>query len=191
MYGYTFASDGRTLFATPHARFAEQAAGLGANEKAVAGHLQRLFDGGAIMDSAFNRLASVTDNEGYAAGLNSLAGQGLGAFGAFRFNSSRKFAANLYGGCQTLQLEGWVADHCGWRRVLVNNTTQTAGADTQGYEASGFASQKGVQLPLSVDLAVIGSIAYENTVFKGLNGSARITGESVVGGVGLLFKPKR
>ena len=36
----------------------------------------------------------------------------------FRFNSSRTFAANLYGGCNELQFQGKSADRCGWARVL-------------------------------------------------------------------------
>lgn len=38
-------SDGAALYATPQARFNEQSATLGATSKAVAGHLQALFDG--------------------------------------------------------------------------------------------------------------------------------------------------
>lgn len=189
LYDFKTQLSGSELSVMPVASFAAKAAGFGANEKAVAANLQSLFDGGASADAAFTRLLGVADDAGYAAGLQSLAGQGLGAFGAFRFNSSRTFAANLYGGCQDMQLESRKADRCGWGRLLVNGTTQDAGTDTLGYTADSWATQKGVQLPVSDDLALTGSIAYENTKFRDGNGSARITGDSLVGGVGLLYTP--
>ena len=191
LFDYALTTDGKLLTVTPRAHFAAQAAQLGNNSKAVAANLQSLFDGGASADAAFTRLMGVADAAGYAAGLQSLAGQGLGAFGAFRFNSSRTFAANLYGGCQNLQLESRTTDRCGWARMLVNDTTQKAGADKLGYTADAWASQKGVQLPVSDDLALVGSIAYESTKFRDGNGSARISGDSLVGGLGLLYTPAR
>lgn len=191
LYDFRAVAAGNELSVTPVANFTSKASGFGANERAVAANLQSLFDGGASADAAFTRLLGVADDAGYAAGLNSLAGQGLGAFGAFRFNSSRTFAANLYGGCQDLQLESRVADRCGWGRLLVNDTTQEAGTDKLGYTADAWASQKGIQLPLSDDLAFIGSIAYESTKFRDGNGTARISGDSVVGGLGLLYTPAR
>ncbi|WP_199554189.1 autotransporter outer membrane beta-barrel domain-containing protein [Sandaracinobacteroides hominis] len=189
LFDYAITTDSKVLQVTPRAHFAERATTLGANEKAVAANLQSLFDGGASADAAFTRLLGVADDAGYAAGLGSLAGQGLGAFGAFRFNSSRTFAANLYGGCPELQLESRTAERCGWARLLVNDTTQKAGTDKLGYTADAWASQKGVQLPLNDDLAIIGSIAYESTKFRDGNGSARISGDSLVGGLGLLYTP--
>ena len=191
LYDFKTQVAGNELSVMPVANFAAKASGFGANEKAVAANLQALFDGGASADLAFTRLLGVADDAGYAEGLGSLAGQGLGAFGAFRFNSSRTFAANLYGGCQELQLQSRTADRCFWGRALLNTTTQTAGTDTLGYTADAFGLQKGMQLPLSDNLALTGSIAYENTKFRDGRGSARIAGDSLVGGLGLLFTPAR
>ncbi|NJC09008.1 hypothetical protein GGQ62_002006 [Polymorphobacter fuscus] len=191
LYDFKATAVGTDLMVAPVAAFAAKAAGLGANEQSVAANLQSLFDGNASADAVFNRLLTVKDDAGYVAGLQSLAGQGLGAFGAFRFNSSRTFAANLYGGCQDLQLESRKAGRCAWGRVLVNNTVQTAGTDTQGYHADSYALQKGFQLPVGDNLALIGSTAYENTKFRDGSGSARITGDSMVGGIGLLYTPAR
>ncbi|WP_199553867.1 autotransporter outer membrane beta-barrel domain-containing protein [Sandaracinobacteroides hominis] len=191
LYDFKATASGNELSVTPVANFASKASGFGANERAVAANLQSLFDGGASADLAFTRLLGVTDDAGYAAGLRSLAGQGLGAFGAFRFNSSRTFAANLYGGCQEVQLESRTADRCGWSRVLVNDTTQDESADTLGYSADAFALQTGGQLPLSDNLALTGSIAYESTKFRDESRTARISGDSLVGGLGLLYTPAR
>ena len=191
LYDFKVAAAGNDLSVAPVANFKAKAAGFGANERSVAASLQSLFDGGARADEAFTHLLAVADDAGYADGLQSLAGQGLGAFGAFRFNSSRTFAANLFGGCAGLQLEGRNVDRCGWARVLGNDTTQEAGTDTLGYEANAWELQMGGQTPLSDRLALTGSLAYEGSKFSDGNGSARITGDSVVGGLGLLFTPSR
>ena len=187
LYDYALSTDGKALTVTPRAHFAEQAAGHGANARSVAGGLQSLFDSGAAADKAFGRLMLVADDAGYASALESLAGGGLGAFGAFRYSSSRTFAANLYGGCNDLQFASRSADRCGWARVLLSNTTQDASADTLGYKADLWAIQKGLQLPLSADLALTLSSAYENTTSR--DGGARIRGDSLVGGVGLFYGP--
>jgi hypothetical protein len=191
LYDFRAAAAGQQLSVTPLARFASKAAGYGANERAVAGNLQSLFDGGASADAAFTRLLGVPDDASYAAGLTSLAGQGLGAFGAFRFNSSRTFAANLYGACEDLALEGKTADRCGWARGIYNNTTQSPGTDTLGYNANSWAAQTGLQLPLADNVAITGSIAYESTQFRDTGRTARISGDSVVGGLGVLYTPGR
>jgi hypothetical protein len=191
LYDFKATTVGKDLAIAPVANFKAKAATFGANERAVAGNLQSLFDGGASADAAFNRLLMVADDNGYSAGLRSLAGKGLGAFGAFRFNSSRTFAANLYGGCQGFQLDNRTTERCGWARVLANDTTQDAGTDTLGYKANAYALQSGLQLPLAEDLALVASLAYENTRFRDDGGSARITGESIVGGAGLLYTPAR
>ncbi len=191
LYDFRASAAGQDLSVAPIARFAAKAAGYGANQRAVAANLQSLFDGGASADAAFTRLLGVADDASYAAGLTSLAGQGLGAFGAFRFNSSRAFAANLYGGCQDLHLAHPTVERCGWVRALANSTTQDRSFDTLGYKADAGALQAGLQLPVSDRLAVTGSLAYENSKFNDETGSARITGDSIVGGLGIFYTPAR
>ncbi|WP_255696706.1 autotransporter outer membrane beta-barrel domain-containing protein [Sandaracinobacteroides sayramensis] len=191
LYDFRSSVSGHDMSVSAVANFKAKAAGFGANEKSVAASLQSLFDGGASADTAFTRLLTVADDAGYAAGLKSLAGQGLGAFGAFRFNSSRTFAGNLTGGCAGLQLEDRSTERCGWARVLVNNTTQEAATDTHGYRADAWAMQIGGQTPLSDDLALTGSVAYEGTTFHDESRSARIKGDTLLAGLGLLYTPAR
>ena len=191
LYDFRSSVSGNDMSVSAVANFKAKAMGFGANEKSVAASLQSLFDGGASADKAFTRLLAVADDAGYAAGLKSLAGQGLGAFGAFRFNSSRTFAANLYGGCTGLRLEDRSTERCGWARTLVNNTTQEAGTDTHGYKADAWALQMGGQTPLSDDLALTGSVAYEGTTFRDEGRTARIKGDTLVAGLGLLYAPAR
>ncbi len=189
LYDFKTLVSGSDVSVTPVANFTAKASAYGRNERVLAANLQTLFDSGVSADATFTRLLGVADDASYAAGLKSLAGQGLGAFGAFRFNSSRTFASKLYGGCQDLQLESRAADRCVWGQVLVNGVTQKAGTDELGYEADAFVSQMGVQLPVSGVLALTGSLAYESTEFRGGDGSARVTGDSLIGGLGLLFTP--
>ncbi|TPE61931.1 autotransporter outer membrane beta-barrel domain-containing protein [Sandaracinobacter neustonicus] len=189
LYDYDLQTDGKVLTVTPKALFTRKAASFGANEKSVAGSLQSLFDGGATADKAFTRLLSVADDASYKSALGAISGKVLGSFGSFRFNSSRTFAANLYGGCNELQFQGKSADRCGWARVLGNTTTQKAGADMLGYKADAWAMQMGGQVPFSDTLALTGSLAYENSTFR--DGDARIKGDALVAGLGLLYAPER
>jgi uncharacterized protein YhjY with autotransporter beta-barrel domain len=187
LYSYHFDTDGQSLRVTPSAMFSAKAAGLGANQRAVADNLQSLFDGGATMDRGFTRLAGVADGDSYASSLASMSGKALGAFGAFRYNSSRDFAINLYGGCSTAPLETKSTDNCAWGRVIANGTEQQQTRDALGYRVDATAYQSGGQLQLSPDLAVTGSLAYEDSRLRDTDGSAHVDGQALLGGVGLLY----
>jgi len=187
LYHYQFDTDGQSLHVTPSALFGAQASGLGANQRAVANNLQSLFDGGATMDKGFTRLTGVTDGASYASALGAMSGKALGAFGAFRYNSSRDFAMNLYGGCSNAPLQAKSTDNCVWGRVLVNGTQQDETRDALGYRADTTAYQSGGQLQLSPDLALTGSLAYEDSRLRDTDGSATVDGNAVLGGVGLLY----
>ena len=189
LYDYDVKSDGKILTVTPKALFVQKAATHGENAQSVAGNLQSLFDSGVSADKAFGRLMAVADDAGYATALEALSGKSLGAFGAFRFNSSRAFAASLYGGCNDLQFQGKSTDRCGWARILGNTTTQRASTDELGYKAEASAMQMGGQVPLSDSLALTGSLAYENSTFR--DGDARIKGDAMVAGLGLLYAANR
>ena len=189
LYAFPVTVSGNNLQITPLANFARSAQQLGGNHQAVAGHLQGLFDSGASADAAFNRLSGVSDAAAYQSALDQISGKGLGAFGSFRFNSSRTFADNLFGDCGEALMASKSADRCGWARVLVNSATQDSGSDTLGYKADAHAFQLGGQLPLSDAVALTGSLAYEGSKFR--DGDARITGDAMVGGLGLLYAPGR
>lgn len=187
LYSFAFDTDGKALHVTPSAHFSDQASGFGANQRAVADNLQSLFDSGAAMDKGFARLGGVNGDADYSASLSSMAGKALGAFGAFRINSSRTFAANLYGGCSGAPLSAKETDSCVWGRVLVNGSNQKEGVDTFGYRANATAWQMGGQIQLSPDLALTGSMAYEHSRLRDADGSARVNGDALIGGVGLLY----
>ncbi|WP_411850228.1 hypothetical protein ACLB90_15110 [Stenotrophomonas sp. LGBM10] len=191
LFNYAFDTDGQNLYVTPSALFSAQAAGMGANKRAVGNNLQSIFDSGAAMDTGFTRLSSVTDGAAYERSLAAMSGKALGAFGAYRFNSSRDFAMNLYGGCSSAPLATKSTDTCGWGRVLANGSEQKETNDALGYRVDASAVQAGGQLQLSPDLALTGSIAYENSRLRDADGSARVNGDALLGGVGLLYDAGR
>ncbi|HEY0333281.1 MAG TPA: hypothetical protein VGC74_06150 [Stenotrophomonas sp.] len=191
LYNYRFDTDGKSLHATPNAMFDAQAAGFGANQRAVAGNLQSIFDSGAAMDQGFTRLTGIADDASYAAGLSAMTGKALGAFGAFRYNSSRDFAMNLYGGCSSAPQQTKTTDSCVWGRVLANGSEQDQTRDALGYHVDSTAYQAGGQRQLSPDLAVTGSVAYEDSRLRDTDGSARVNGDALLGGVGLLYTAGR
>ncbi|WP_199555045.1 autotransporter outer membrane beta-barrel domain-containing protein [Sandaracinobacteroides hominis] len=189
LYDLPVKVSGNSLQITPEARFVQQAESLGAGHRSVAGSLQALFESGASADEAFNRLAGVSSAASYQSALEQISGKALGSFGSFRFNSSRTFAASLFGGCGQTEPEEKSVDRCAWARALANTATQDAEADVLGYSADATALQMGGQLPLSDTLALIGSLAYESSKFR--DDDARITGDAVVGGLGLLYTQER
>lgn len=189
LYSFPVTVSGNSLVVTPQASFAGAAGQLGANHQAVAGHLQALFDGGASADAAFSRLSTISDAAAYETALDQVSGKALGAFGSFRFNSSRTFAGNLFGGCVQPQLQDRSTGRCGWAHALVSSATQDASADNLGYTADSHALQMGGQVPLSDTVALTGSLAYEGTTFR--DGDARISGDTLMGGLGLLYAPGR
>jgi len=191
LFNYQFDSDGKNLRVTPSAMFSAQAAAMGANKRAVGNNLQAIFDSGAAMDTGFTRLSSVADGDEYDRSLAAMSGKALGAFGAYRINSSRDFAMNLYGGCSSAPVASKSTDTCGWGRVLANGAEQKETNDALGYRVDASAVQAGGQLQLSPDLALTGSIAYENSRLRDADGTARVTGDAVLGGVGLLYDAGR
>ncbi|WP_282244482.1 autotransporter outer membrane beta-barrel domain-containing protein [Stenotrophomonas sp. PS02300] len=191
LFNYTFDTDGQNLHVTPNALFTAQAAGMGANKRAVGSNLQSIFDSGAAMDTGFTRLSTVADGAEYERSLAAMSGKALGAFGAYRFNSSRDFAMNLYGGCSSAPMASKSTDTCGWGRVVANGSEQKETNDALGYRVDASAFQAGGQLQLSPGLALTGSVADENSRLRDDDGSARVNGDAVLGGVGLLYDAGR
>ncbi len=187
LFDYELASDANSVQVTPRAHFTDKAATLGHTEQAVAGSLQDVFDSGGAMDASFADLAQVRGDADYAASLRSVAGQGLGAFGAFRISSSRAFSEKLYIGCRELTSDLQTTDSCSWARVNGGSTDQDAGRDTVGYHADSYTLDVGGQVSLGEHLALVGSIGSEKSQFHGDDLNVRIKGDAAVGGVGLHY----
>jgi uncharacterized protein YhjY with autotransporter beta-barrel domain len=183
LFSYRFDSDGTTLYATPQARFAAEASGLGTAQRAVAGHLQSLFDSGALFDSGFTALANLASPDDYAPALDSLIGQGLGAMAAQRYQSSRRFVSDIIDACDT------AADSdCVWARFQGGRSTQDETAEAFGYVADFQVFEMGGQVRVGEGLYLAGALAYEHSTLSDRADTARINGDSLFAAIGLHYR---
>ena len=188
LFDYQLQALGNSLQVTPEAHFAAQAVGLGNTEQVVANSLQTTFDsGGALSGDSYAALSKILGNSDYASALRSIAGEGLGTFGAFRINSSRAFAQQLYEGCHELSSDGQANDSCSWTRMFGSSTDQAAASDTLGYHANAYTLQVGTQISLADNLALVGSLGSERTHFHGDDSTSQISGSAALGGLGLNY----
>jgi hypothetical protein len=186
LYSYQVEQVGNTLEVTPQAHFAEQAAGFGHPEQAVANSLQSIFDSGATLNG-FSTLQKINGNADYASSLHSIAGEGLGAFGAFRINSSRSFTFDLYGGCREMTSDQKVGDSCTWARVFDRSTDQDARNDTVGYHADAYTLEVGGQVSLSENLALVVAAGSENSTLQDDARDSQINGSTAIAGTSLNY----
>jgi hypothetical protein len=186
LYSFQVDQVGNTLEVTPQAHFVEQAAGFGHTEQAVANSLQSIFDSGATFNG-FSTLQKINGNAGYASSLRSIAGEGLGAFGAFRINSSRSFTFDLYGGCREMTSDQKIGDSCTWARVFDRSTDQDARNDTVGYHADAYTLEVGGQVNLSENLALVVAAGSENSTLQDADRDSQITGNTVITGASLNY----
>ena len=191
LFTYTFDSDGTTLSATPQAQFAAQARGLGPSQQSVAGHLQALFDSGALFDDGFTALLKLASPQDYAHTLDNLTGNALGAMAAQRYQSSRRFVADVIDACDTGTYATPRTDtdsNCIWARGLAGHTTQDATADAFGYEAQFQLFELGGQIRIADGLYLAGALAYEHSTVRDADETARINGDSMLGAIGLHYR---
>jgi uncharacterized protein YhjY with autotransporter beta-barrel domain len=187
LYSYDVGRVGNTLEVTPEAHFVAQAASFGHPEQAVASSLQSTFDSGATLTDGFAALAKVKGDADYASSLRSIAGEGLGAFGAFRINSSRSFTFDLYGGCRRVTSDEPTGDNCTWARVFDRSTDQDARADTVGYHADATTVEVGGQVSLNDKLALVFAVGSEDSTMRDDNRDSQISGNTAIGGAALNY----
>jgi hypothetical protein len=187
LFDFPVVASGKQLEIQPTAHFNDAAANLGGSQKAVAGYLQKLFDTGASMDDNLAALSRLSGGKDYASSLQSISGAGLGAFGAFRVDSSRAFANDLYQGCRELTFDRHTSDSCSWARISGASADQDSRGDTVGYHADSYTLEVGGQLGLSDSLALVGSLGSEKSQFHGDVDNSQINGDAAVFGVGLNF----
>jgi hypothetical protein len=190
LFDFPVVASGNELDIKPVAHFNDAAANLGKREKEMAAYLQQQFDSGASMDDGFTALAKIsnaTAGRDYAATLRSISGEALGAFGAFRVNSSRAFVNDLYQGCRELTFDRNTNESCSWARISGGSSDQSAREDLVGYRSSAYTVEVGGQVGLSDELAVVGSLGSEQSQFHGDDGASQIKGSAAVAGLGLNF----
>jgi hypothetical protein len=186
LYSYQVDKVGNSIEVTPEAHFVEQAASFGHPEQAVASSLQSTFDDGGALNG-FAALAKIKGDADYASSLRSIAGEGLGAFGAFRINSSRSFTFDLYGGCRRATSDEPTGDNCTWARVFDRSTDQDARADTVGYHADATTVEVGGQIRLNDRLALVVALGSEDSTMRDDNRDSQITGNTAIGGAALNY----
>jgi hypothetical protein len=187
LFSYDVDKVGNALEVTPEAHFVAQAASFAHPEQAVASSLQSTFDSGATLTDGFAALAKVRGDTDYSSSLRSIAGEGLGAFGAFRINSSRSFTFDLYGGCRRATSDEPTGDNCTWARVFERSTDQDARADTVGYHADATTVEVGGQFALNDKLSLVFALGSEDSTMRDDNRDSRITGSTAIGGAALNY----
>ena len=190
LYRFDTRQSGNSLQVHPAAEFSTTAGSFGRNQRRVAAHLQRLWDSGATLDEGFTALAGIGDGRSYARALNSLSGQTVGAIAAFRYSSSHGFITNMLDECATFEGAGVTQDEasCAWARVFGGVTDQDGTADALGYHTSAWTLQAGSQREISPGWFLGGSIGYENSSFRGDDGSSRVGGDSLLLGAILRYQ---
>ncbi|KAB7643642.1 autotransporter outer membrane beta-barrel domain-containing protein [Polymorphobacter fuscus] len=179
LFTYRFESDGTTLYATPQAQLAAQASGLVGRQQSVAGHLQSLFESGEAFDTGFTALSKLASRQDYAKTLDSLSGKALGAMAVQRYQSSRRFVSDVIGACDA---------PCSWARIQAGQTRQDEAADAIGYDAQFQVFEMGGQIPIAEGLDLGGALAYEHSLLRDSDGSARIDGDTMLGAIGLHYR---
>ena len=118
-----------------------------------------------------------------------LSGQGLGAIGAWRFQASNGFVEQMFGGCAAFDAAGAATDpaNCGWARVIGGEASQDDTPDADGYRATAGVFQLGMQRQIAEHWYVSGALAYEMSQVNSNDGSTRVSGDSLLGGLYLRY----
>jgi uncharacterized protein with beta-barrel porin domain len=180
---------GNTLQVQPKADFTTAAAGLGSSQRAVADFLQDVWDSGSSMGGGFGTLAQINNAAAYAASLNSLSGQTLGAIAAVRYQSGQNFISNMYDGCPIVDQGGEASSDssCAWGHYTDSHTRRDMTTDVLGYTANAQSWQMGSQKEIDHNFFVGGSVAYEMSDLHGNAYSTEVDGKSALAGVSVRY----
>lgn len=173
-----------TLYATPQAHFSEKATGMDAPSRAVADHLQTLWDAGVPMDAGFTALSQVGSDASYATALHSMTGRALGSIGAFRSMSSRDFVSTMSQGCDQ---SASTQPDCSWGRIQAGSSSQADSSEALGYQANTQTYEMGLQRDLGNGLTLAGAVGMENNRFHDTDNTGTVTGNGYLAGVGLRY----
>lgn len=166
------ASEG-SITVTPEAQIAGSSGATGNNRRAVAGHLQEIWDSGVQMDRGFAALAGV-DAEQAAATLDMLSGQALGLIGASRYQASQQFIDGIWSGCDLASEE-----RCSWGKWTGSRADMETSQNAAGYETRAWGFHIGGVQAVSTDLTIGGAIGYENMSASDRDNIGSIDGDAV------------
>ncbi len=171
-------ADGR-ISVTPKATFSGASADLGRNRRAVADHLQSLWDGGESFDAGFTALASI-DTDAVGSTLDQVSGQALGLIGASRYQTSLGFAGALFDSCGGLEIGG---QPCGWGKLVGIWGDQDASGDALGYSSRSSGVQFGGEISLASGGALGLALGYEDSSADADGGTGSVDGKAALVGL--------
>jgi len=168
----------------PHADLTPAGQTMNSTQADVAARLQQIWDSGDPRYGA--NFAALSRNDGaqpYAASLDSLAGQAVGAVGISRWLASHSFTNNL-NSCATFVGNSQLlaeAD-CGWTRIIGGHADRDSSNSTVGFTQNTVTVQAGGQNEISPGWFVGGALAYESSRLEGDNDTAKVNGDSALAG---------
>ncbi|PZQ50048.1 MAG: hypothetical protein DI556_08210 [Rhodovulum sulfidophilum] len=173
---------GVALDVTPTAHFDQ--AGLSSDQRSIARHLQRIWDGDRpeTMATGFGALAGVGTAD-YAATLDALASRQVGALATARMESSRGFVDDMRG-CPVFQGSTLdiVETACAWGRVITGHLDNSR----EGFDADATRLEIGGQRRGADGIFLTGAFAYENASIGGDGVSA--SGDAWMLGGGIRYE---
>jgi outer membrane autotransporter protein len=184
LVNYAVQSDGTTLRIQPQADFRNTGGSLTSTERAVAGHLQEVWDASSDLSGGFSTLARLGDDASYKRALNSLAGSSVGGVVAAKQAASDRFADNLIN-CDIEASHAPLLDEqsCAWLRVAGGRTTLASDGDNAGYRQDAVTYQMGGQREFAPNWFVGASLGYESSWLESNDDGSLVRGNSALAGV--------
>lgn len=174
LFDFPVMAAGDRLTLAPQANFEEVSEAFGDNRRAIAGHLQKLWDDKVAFDDGFTALAWV-DQVGVAAALDQVSGQHVGLIGAEAYRSSLRNTASLWEGCDP-SVGGQY--RCGWGTLSNQGADQDGNSDRLGYGSHGNDLQIGGAIALSEATTVGGAFSYGNFSAMLDGGAGSVSGDT-------------
>ena len=178
LFDYRLAETDGRIRVTPEAAFTSAAADLGRNRRAVAAHLQSLWDDGEDFDAGFTALAAI-DGAAVGATLDQVSGQALGLIGASRYQTSLGFADTIFDGCGGLEPGG---QSCGWGKWVGAWGDQDASGDALGYSTRSSGVEFGGEIGLASGGALGLALGYEDSSAETDGGTGSVDGKAALAG---------
>lgn len=188
LFDFTPTVAGKAATITPSADFVVD--GLTRDERSLAGHLQRVWDGDRpeTMAKGFAALAGVGNADDYSDTLDHLASRQVGAIATARMESSRLFVANMQT-CPVFEGAGLMLaeTNCAWGRAITAHLDHDGAGDAAGFDNDTTFLQFGGQRRLDNGLFVSGAIGWENSRLEDDFG-ASANGDSWMAGLGVKYQ---
>ncbi|WP_077003421.1 autotransporter outer membrane beta-barrel domain-containing protein, partial [Variovorax sp. KK3] len=176
----------QSIYVTPQATFSNAATGLGRNAQAVAAHLQANFDAGSQgLAPAFAQLVNgIQDAPTYRAALAGLGNESQQAVGTARLAASHAFVERM-NSCPSFDAPKDFTTkerECLWGRAI-DNRVDAGGTDRANYVADTQSLQFGGQRRIADGWFLGGSVAFDDSSFRGAQNTGFVSGRGTTLGV--------